>query len=360
MIPRVTWPVLGAVWTAVSLTFSAASGEAPSVRSLGAELRLESWTIEQNGETVTLSQRLLPIEGSLEVSERAAFTAGVEMSGVELDARKEASASGPAGGWLEIELRPGSDWLLAAGGAFPMRSNSLTLDEGRLVGWLEETGLQMPASGLAFAPTLEIRAAREIRLPSEGRLALAAGWIHRASYILYEDEATLDPGSRFRAAGAYEAILGGGRLQSAVSFTRETFTRIEEQRRYREGDRTRIDLRWIRPGPAEWDFHLGSLLQADGEGADAWDPPAGGSVVSGGVSLRGGLKWGWVAGVDAWRSGGFDDLLGDLVAVRPEAGVARAIGAHRLALSAAPAFGFGEEDLSLRGWRIQLGWSFVP
>ncbi len=338
------------------LAASTAGGETASLRSIGAGARFDSWTIERAEETTTLSQWLVPLEARVDMATRASLFGGIEIRGADLDAADNASAADPAGGWVELEARPAPGWLLAMGGSFPMRSNSLDLEEARLVSWLEETGLQLPASGVAFAPAMEIRAAREIRVGGEGKAAIAGAWIHRASYILFEDEATFNPGSRYRIAGAYGTILEGGRLQATAAYTREGLSQLEEESRFREGDRLRIGLRWVRPGAAEWDLRLGGLLQADGEGSDGWEAPAGGTVFSGRTSIAGGEDWRWIAALEAWRSGGFDDLLGDLVAFRPEAGIERRSGDHGFTLTAAPAFGFGEDELTLRGFGIRAGW----
>lgn len=360
MIRRGIASSLAALWIASAPVLASAAGAPPAIRSMGAGLRFVSWTIERGDTTVTLDQRLLPVDASVELSHRATVAAGIEVSGADLEARDDASASGAAGGWIDLRVRPHAGWLLAVGGSFPMRSNSLSLEEARLTGWLEETGLQMPASSLAFAPAIELRAAREFPLGRDRRAAFAASWIHRASYVLYEDESTLDPGSRLRIAGAYESIVAGGRLEASAGYAREAFTGVEQESRYRDGDRTRLALRWVRPGPAEWDVRMGVFLQADGEGAASWESPAGGSVWSGGVALRGGLDWSWVASMEAWRSSGFDELLGDLTAIRPGAGIERRFGGQRIALHAAPAFGFGDDDLALRGWSLRMEWSLVP
>jgi hypothetical protein len=181
----------------------------------------------------------------------------------------------------------------------------------------------------------------------------------RLPYAPYRGGSSFDPGDRLRIALAIEGPLVGCRGALSAAGTAETVSRVSGANRYREGPRLQTDVLLVHPGNRQWSAEFGAYLQAEGEGTRDWKPPRGGSLLRAGVSLSGGTTWKWGVGVEAWKSRGFDDLLGSFAAMRPKIGLERAAGAHHLGIAAAPAFGSASDDRSLRGFDISLMWEFA-
>jgi hypothetical protein len=290
---------------------------------------------------------------------RLRFRAGLEMRSQSLGDTGSVSSTGLAGGWLDARYLPGPDWLLGAGAAIPFRDPSVTLQETRLVSWLQETGLQMPGSSFVLEPSIEARVSRGAAWNELYAAAAGIAVMVRLPHPAYRGGVSLDPGDRVRLAFGLDGPLAGWRGALAISGTVETVSRLDDADRYREGPRLRAEITLQRPGKYGFRCELGSYLQAQGDGGSGWPAPRGGSLWRAGVGLSWGEIWRWTASAAAWRAQGFGDLLGDSFAVRPGASLGRSFGGHRLEASIAPLFGTAAHDRSLRGVDAVLSWGLA-
>lgn len=317
-----------------------------------------SWSIDAGDSTRTVRQTRLPLEVGLRPAARLRIRAGIEMRSQSIGGPGSITSTALAGGWLDARCAAGSSWLIGAGGVAPMRDPSITLDESRLVTWLEETGLQL-GSTLALDPSLEARVSRSAAWRQVYSFAAGIAAMARLPHPAYRGGVSLDPGDRLRLAAGFEGPLSAWRGSLSASGSVESFSKMDGAGRYREGPRVRIETVLVRPGNHELRCELGTYLQAEGEGGGGWPAPRGGSLWRAGLGLTWGSAWRWTVSAAGWRTRGFGDLLGDSFAVRPGGSVARTFGGHHLEASIAPLFGTAARDQTLRGLDAVLSWGIA-
>ncbi len=339
---------------------SRATREQSFFRTVRLEGAYTAWTIDGPDSTFSIRQTVLPAEIEILPDPRLRMRAGLELRSQRLGDTGSVSSTGLAGGWLDARFLAGSNWLLGAGGAMPFRDPSITVRESRLVAWLQETGLQLRGANVALDPMIEARAWRRIALGVTCRMAAGATLLALPPHSIYRGGDL--PSTRGIAFGWPPESRGrwpGGAVPSRFPERPRPYRGWEAKIAFGRGRRCRVEGSILRPGNRSLRFELGSYLQARGEGTADWRAPSGGSLFRAAGSLSWGTLWHWTAGVTAWRTVGFGDLLGNSLCVRPGLSLGRAIGNGRVEAALAPSFGAASRDRSLRGIEASLSWELA-